>query len=115
MGLNKSTVYRIEDVADRPDYQVTVDTIIKWLDATSGETLAMFFCRVEMGNTNDLQAYFNLRMTLKEARAHIERLHRKVQELDLPDTSNTFLKRLERTLHRVAGIRRTPSKRRKAV
>jgi len=99
MDVNKSTIYRTEDTQDRPDYQPSLDTIEKWLAYTSGESLAEFFCRVEHQGVDDLKTYFALRSMLRDLTAYIATVHRKVQELNLPRTTDSFLSGFERRLN----------------
>jgi transcriptional regulator with XRE-family HTH domain len=105
MHLNKSTVYRIEDVDSRPDYEPSIGTIEKWLDCTSGETLTTFFFRVEYGPThqNDFRLFARLRVIVREYIAQVDTLEQKVRDLGLPKTEKSFLIGLQRRLDAIAG------------
>jgi len=101
MHLHKTTVYRVEDVSDRPDYEPTLATIARWLDATSQETLTAFFCRVEFSGTNDLKKFTKLRMLVHKCEAEIEILFEEAQELHLPQDEKRFGAALKRALRRL--------------
>jgi transcriptional regulator with XRE-family HTH domain len=46
MGVHKSTIHRIENVRDLPDYTTDLETIEAWTRAT-GMTLSSFFAQIE--------------------------------------------------------------------
>jgi transcriptional regulator with XRE-family HTH domain len=117
MDLNKSTVYRVENIDDRPGYEPTIDTITRWLDATSQESLTAFFFRVEFGRDspyaiNDLQVYFELRRLNAEYVTCFKELQRRFEDLDLPKTEKYFLTGLQRRLKKVATWQRKTAPRR---
>jgi transcriptional regulator with XRE-family HTH domain len=49
IGVDKSTIYRIENVADRPDHRPELETIESWLRFTTGVSLSGFFLQLEKG------------------------------------------------------------------
>lgn len=122
MGVNKSTVYRTEDTEKRPSYEPSLNTIEKWLDCTSGETLAMFFCRVEYaaehdGKTkallNDLSKYFKLRSMLRDLQAYLRTIDTRVGQLRLPATPERFQDGFERRVRLITTTVTTTRRRRR--
>jgi len=46
--VNKSTIYRIENVLDLPEHRPDLDTIEAWLHATDGSSLAELFREIQL-------------------------------------------------------------------
>lgn len=52
--INKTTIYRIENVADREGHKPRLETIGLWLKYTTGLTLSSFFAQIESQTEGDL-------------------------------------------------------------